>query len=304
MMMLVLGGLRWDSEKGNPTHATHSYLTEWAIDQLKGQRPEFEQYRKQIIEGANQEMHELKTSGSLYGVDLDAERQQHKGTNEGCDDIKGWWDDARNAYRAGDEKKAYFLLGIMLHMVQDMGVPAHANHVPHQGNLTQFDNFEFMALMNWKPKFDDINRTDPGFAEPWEYYGESQKWTHADAPDYNNRNKFSKTWAFASAKERALLSNRQGRTCHITMWALKSAAKALAETAKGGDTTAGPKPAQVPASADKRIFRLVMKGDTLWGIAKTYYGDGRMWSRIYEANRAVIGVNPNKIYPGQKLEIP
>ena len=116
----------------------------------------------------------------------------------------------------------------MLHMVEDMGVPAHANHVHHQGNATEFDNFEFMALSNWKPKFDDINRTDPGFAEPWKYYGESQNWTHADAPDYNNPNKFSKTWAFASAKERAPLSNRQGRTCNVAMWALRAGAKAFA----------------------------------------------------------------------------
>jgi hypothetical protein len=225
---LVRQAIAWDSRKSNPTHPTHSYLTEWAVDQLKLELPEVQVFRAQLIDGANQELHELKTSGSLYGVDLEAKREQHKGTNEGCDDIQGWWDDARNAYRAGDKKKAYFLLGIMLHMVEDMGVPAHANHVHHQGNATEFDNFEFMALSNWKPKFDAINRTDPGFAEPWKYYGESQNWTHADAPDYLNPNKFSKTWVFASAKERALLSNRQGRTCNVAMWALRAGAKAFA----------------------------------------------------------------------------
>jgi hypothetical protein len=225
---LTLPALGWDSAKGNPTHATHSYLTEWAIDQLKGEFPELQRFAKELVEGANQELHELKVKGSKYGVDLDAKRIQHKGTNEGCDDIQGWWDDARNAYRAGDKNKAYFLLGIMLHMVEDMGVPAHANHVHHQGNATEFDNLELMGLSNWKPKFDAINRTDPGFAEPWKYYGESQNWTHADAPDYNNPNKFSKTWAFASAKERALLSDRQGRTCNVAMWALRAGAKAFA----------------------------------------------------------------------------
>jgi hypothetical protein len=34
------GARGWDSQAWNPTHATHSYLTEWAIDQLKGQFPE------------------------------------------------------------------------------------------------------------------------------------------------------------------------------------------------------------------------------------------------------------------------
>jgi hypothetical protein len=225
---LVRQAFAWDSRNSNPTHPTHSYLTEWAIDQLKLELPEVQHFRAQLIDGANQELHELKTSGSLYGVDLEAKRKQHKGTNEGCDDIQGWWDDARNAYRAGDKKQAYFLLGIMLHMVEDMGVPAHANHVHHQGSPTEFDNFEFMALSNWKPKFDDINRTDPRFGQPWKYYGVSQNWTHADAPDYNSPNKFSKMWTFASAKERALLSNRQGRTCNVAMWALRAGARAFA----------------------------------------------------------------------------
>jgi hypothetical protein len=217
----------WDSRKGNPTHSTHSYLTEWAIDRLKGDIPEANTFRGEVLEGANQELHELKTSGTLYGLDLEAKRRQHKGTNEGCDDIQGWWQDALAAYRSGNKKQAYFLLGIMLHMIEDMGVPAHANKVYHQGNATEFDNFEFMGLSNWKPKFEEINRTDPGYSDPWKYYAFSQEWTHNDAPDYHDRNQFSKTWTFASKPEVRLLSNRQGRTCHVTMWALRSGSKAF-----------------------------------------------------------------------------
>jgi hypothetical protein len=218
----------WDSDSWkNPTHPTHTYITEWAIDQLKVEAPELQQFRKQIIEGANAELHELAISGTKYGVDLNAKRIQHKGTNEGCDDIQGWWQDSLNAYRQGNKEQAYFLLGVMLHMIEDMGVPAHANKVYHQGTLKEFDNFEFMALSNWKPNFNNINRQDPGFTEPWRYYALSQEWTHADAPNYNNRNSFSKTWTFASKSERALLSNRQGRTSNIVKWALNSAVKAF-----------------------------------------------------------------------------
>jgi hypothetical protein len=115
----------------------------------------------------------------------------------------------------------------MLHMVEDMGVPAHANKVYHQGNLTEFDNFEFMALSNWKPSFDAIDRADPAHAEPWKYYATSGDWARADAPDYHDRDSFSKTWAFAKPAERTLLRNRQGRTCHVTKWALHSALKAF-----------------------------------------------------------------------------
>jgi hypothetical protein len=213
----------WDSKQGNPTHPTHSYLTEWAIDQLKGQSTELQQYQTPIIEGANTELHERPVKGTLYGVDLNAKRIQHLGTNEGCDDIQGWWQDSLTAHKQGNMEQAYFFLGVMLHMLEDMGVPAHANKVYHQGTLTEFDNFEFMALSNWKPSFANINRQDPGYAEPWKYYALSQDWTHADAPGYTNRNSFSKTWFFASKSERQLLSDRQGRTATVIKWAMNSA---------------------------------------------------------------------------------
>lgn len=48
----------------------------------------------------------------------------------------------------------------------------------------------------------------------------------------------------------------------------------------------------------------VVKGDCLWNIAKKFYGDGSKYTVIYEANKSVIGGNPNLIYPGQVLTIP
>ena len=47
----------------------------------------------------------------------------------------------------------------------------------------------------------------------------------------------------------------------------------------------------------------VVKGDTLWGIAKKYYGDGSKYTKILEANKGVL-TNPNVIYPGQVLALP
>lgn len=48
----------------------------------------------------------------------------------------------------------------------------------------------------------------------------------------------------------------------------------------------------------------VVSGDTLWGIATRFYGNGALWPRIYNANKGVIGGNPNLIYPGQVYTIP
>lgn len=48
----------------------------------------------------------------------------------------------------------------------------------------------------------------------------------------------------------------------------------------------------------------VVKGDCLWNISKKFYGSGAKYSIIYNANKSVIGGNPNLIYPGQVLTIP
>ena len=48
----------------------------------------------------------------------------------------------------------------------------------------------------------------------------------------------------------------------------------------------------------------VKPGDTLSGIALQFYGNAGRWKKIYDANIAVIGSNPNLILVGQKLIIP
>jgi LysM repeat protein len=59
----------------------------------------------------------------------------------------------------------------------------------------------------------------------------------------------------------------------------------------------------------------VKSGDTLWAIAKKYYGKGSEWKKIYNANKSVIektaknhGMSSSQtghwIFPGTKLKIP
>jgi LysM repeat protein len=61
-----------------------------------------------------------------------------------------------------------------------------------------------------------------------------------------------------------------------------------------------PAPAVNPKSNGTHI---VQSGDTLWAIAKKYYGNGDQYPRIANANKDKIK-NPNLIYPGQQLVIP
>jgi nucleoid-associated protein YgaU len=50
-------------------------------------------------------------------------------------------------------------------------------------------------------------------------------------------------------------------------------------------------------------FHTVERGDTLSAIAKTCYGNGGAYMKIFEANKPMLS-DPDKIYPGQKLRIP
>ncbi len=53
---------------------------------------------------------------------------------------------------------------------------------------------------------------------------------------------------------------------------------------------------------DQRVH-VVKKGETLFGLARKYYGDQRQWRRIYQANRKQIR-DPQRIETGMKLVIP
>ncbi len=76
-----------------------------------------------------------------------------------------------------------------------------------------------------------------------------------------------------------------------------SADKPTADKPSAEQPTAG-KPVE-----EKIEFYEIKSGDTLSGIAKEFYGDFSMYTKIFEANREVIG-DPDKIYPGQKIRIP
>lgn len=79
----------------------------------------------------------------------------------------------------------------------------------------------------------------------------------------------------------------------------KSSVKKTTQTApkQSGGTTQ-----KKPATQAKKRYYVVKKSDTLWAIAKKYYGSPN-YQKIYNANKSLIK-NVNLIYPGQKFLIP
>ncbi len=56
-------------------------------------------------------------------------------------------------------------------------------------------------------------------------------------------------------------------------------------------------------NAPKADSHTVLRGESLWLIAKKYYGDGSKWRQIYEANKNTIS-DPNRIREGMNIIIP
>lgn len=69
---------------------------------------------------------------------------------------------------------------------------------------------------------------------------------------------------------------------------------------------------QRPDTRSKPKNHKVKKGDTLWGIARTYYKDSTEWRKIWNANKTMLIKRDKRnikqpghwIYPGQVLKIP
>jgi LysM repeat protein len=71
--------------------------------------------------------------------------------------------------------------------------------------------------------------------------------------------------------------------------------------AEAVEPEAGPGGAETPAETGRTYT--VESGDTLWKIAQNMYGDGSKYMKIFEANASLLD-DPDKIFPGQTLQIP
>lgn len=62
------------------------------------------------------------------------------------------------------------------------------------------------------------------------------------------------------------------------------------------------KPTPTKKTGSNTRFYTVKSGDTLSGIASQFNVKGG-WQAIYHTNRSVIGSNPNRIHPGQRIKV-
>lgn len=90
-----------------------------------------------------------------------------------------------------------------------------------------------------------------------------------------------------------------GYSFNVTLKEIRIANKAVVyKTVKTKPKTS--KGHQQPKGTSPKKIYVVKKGDSLSKIAAKY---NETWPSLYNKNKKIIGKNPNKIYPGQKLVV-
>lgn len=78
----------------------------------------------------------------------------------------------------------------------------------------------------------------------------------------------------------------------------------MEKTPKPHDDSEEKKPSFTPPTSAPVKTYTVQDGDTLSVIAKKFYGDAAEHQKIYDANKDLIGSDPDMIKVGQELTIP
>lgn len=221
----------WDSAGGNPTHATHSIYAEYAVAWIFYEHPEVRTYKADIVRGANLELHELPLKTQ---TEYESLRQEIGGSNWAADRPEILWDKARASYAAGDKAKAWFYVGVILHYVQDMGVPAHAFHVIHQNRPWNWDNVEMLGFFDFHgdlrkplPATGDPRLADPIAYIEWSGVRAREHFQNSFPGETYHRTFIPQAYKDLTDAHWAFVQERQTACAHATAYALRSAAAAL-----------------------------------------------------------------------------
>ncbi|QNL45711.1 LysM peptidoglycan-binding domain-containing protein [Oscillibacter hominis] len=136
-------------------------------------------------------------------------------------------------------------------------------------------------------------------ADPWHYLMQIERWIDAKT---TVRFLVSGTPTNALVLIESLEYREQdGTNDYYADIAIRQTRTPAAAALSAAGTVRKPARQSKTGAASARTYA-VAKGDTLWHIAKKFYGDGSLCCRLAAANPSIK--NPDLIYPGQQLTIP
>ncbi len=87
----------------------------------------------------------------------------------------------------------------------------------------------------------------------------------------------------------------------IAQAAPAATAAPAAPAAPSAQAPAATAPAASAPAAATPASHVIAAGDTLWDLAKQFYGDGELWKKISEANG---NPDPRRLMVGKELQVP
>lgn len=206
-------------------------MMEYAVELVKTAAPEVKQFEKDLIRGVNMELHEVPRETNDYYEEL---RKEVQGTNWGANRPEVLWEKARLVYHNGHKDLAYFYVGVLLHYVQDMGVPAHAFHIIHQSTVGHRDNIEVLGFFDFRADFSTTATPDPQLENPADYVEWSAQTARQHFGDTfpgttYTLDTFPQVYSEMTETEWAFLRRREADCARGTAYALAAAARGLAK---------------------------------------------------------------------------
>jgi LysM repeat protein len=166
---------------------------------------------------------------------------------------------------------------------------------------------EFTIPAFWPLDYNPAYCNYSGFPSPDTFVATIERWRNARAPircivtGIKSANTLVTIREFQYEQEKAGSPGDVYFT--LTLKEFRQSKMTVVDTAKPKPKPPTKSRPPAPAKVAPKTYT-VKKDDCLWKIAKRLYGDGAKWPKIYAVNKKLIGKNPNRIYPGQKLVIP
>lgn len=187
--------------------------------------------------------------------------------------IHKWWGLAQEAYASrnlnSEDWSAYYYISLMMHLIEDQAVPAHAYDIPHGSQGYPMDNLEELVYTNYNPaiagsvaansplsNYAGLKNFTIGTATADDYWRQYWGFMNYGGPD--GTDVFPTFWISTGEPERNLIGLLLGNAAGYTSGALVSVSESLPPLITHTDILAPNYCVDIPAISDHSKAQIII----------------------------------------------